>query len=268
MGESKQYTEFDVDVNGASLHVRQLNFSDSNPTIVFLHDSLGSIKLWRDFPNRLCSSTQCNGIVYDRQGYGESAPFSSQSRDLDYLEKEADVLIVLLKQLGIRRSVLFGHSDGGSIALLAAAKDPSLIFAVISEGAHVFVEEITLEGIRNGQEQYATTNLREKLIRYHGDKTNGVFSAWADTWLQPKFKEFNMENFLPQIKCPVMAIQGVLDEYGSEAQVDSIVGKVDGVSQKFMVPDVGHTPHRDAAEVVIEKVTEFICLTQGFEASE
>lgn len=258
MGYEKFGSEFDADVNGIALHVRHIKINSTRPTIVYLHDSLGSIKLWRDFPDKLCKLTGCSGLVYDRQGYGESAPFSGVSRDLDYLEKEADVLIALLKELGIEQNVLFGHSDGGSIALLAAAKKPSLITAVISEGAHVFVEDITLEGIRQGKEQYATTNLRDKLIRYHGDKTDGVFSAWADTWLQPKFKEFNMEHFLPSIKCPVMAMQGALDEYGSEAQVDSIVGKVDGVSQKFMVPDVGHTPHRDAQELVLNYVISFL----------
>lgn len=258
MGEEKLDAEFDVAIDGVTLHVRHIKMDSSRPTIVFLHDSLGSIKLWRDFPDKLCAATDCSGIIYDRRGYGESAPFSGDARDLNYLEKEADVLVALLEQLEIKQSILFGHSDGGSIALLAAAKAPSLVAAVISEGAHVFVEEITLEGIRQGKEQYATTNLRDKLIRYHGDKTDGVFSAWADTWLQPKFKEFNMEHFLPSIKCPVMAMQGVLDEYGSEAQVDSIVGKVNGVSQKFMVPDVGHTPHRDAQELVLSAVSTFV----------
>src|SRR5262249_27231343 len=150
----------------------------ATPTIIFLHDSLGCIKLWRDFPKRLCKLTGCNGLIYDRQGYGESSPVSA-ARNKDYLEKEADILSALIKRLALDRVILFGHSDGGSISLIAAAKHPEHIAAVITEGAHVFVESITLDGIRAAKGQYATTDLRQRLERYHGDKTDTVFSIWA-----------------------------------------------------------------------------------------
>ena len=247
--------EFDLKLNDAILRVRRLTIDPEQPTIIFLHDSLGCIKLWRDFPDRLCVATNCNGVIYDRQGYGQSSPFT-QPRNTDYLEKEANVVDALLNELGLGQTILFGHSDGGSIALLAAAKSPTRVSAVITEGAHVFVEEITLEGIRTAKTQAA--GLLRRLKKYHGENTEGAFDAWTETWLLPEFRDFNMEHCLPAIQCPVMVIQGAEDEYGSEKQVDAIVDQVGGTSLKYMVPSVGHTPHRDAVESVLDAAASFI----------
>lgn len=241
------------------------------PTIVVLHDSLGCIKLWRDFPDRLCAATGCSGLIYDRQGYGESSPFT-EPRELDYLEKEADVLIELLEQVGTKRFFFFGHSDGGSIALIAAAKicaghagaagshagggSALEVAGVITEGAHVFVEDVTLDGIRAAVAEKA--QLLPRIRKYHGDKSEAVFEAWAGTWLKPEFRDFNMEHFLPDIECEVLVIQGEADEYGTEAQVDAIIAGVAGRCDKLMVPAVGHTPHRDAADAVLAACTQFI----------
>jgi pimeloyl-ACP methyl ester carboxylesterase len=249
--------EFDLPVATGTLRVRRIAVNQQRPTIVFLHDSLGCIRLWRDFPERLAASTHCDSLIYDRQGYGESSQFTS-ARAKDYLETEADVLIALLKKLGLSQSILFGHSDGGSIALIAAAKAPALVAAVITEGAHVFVEDLTLDGIRKVQGQYQSTNLRARLAKYHADKTDAVFSVWADHWLAPDFRDWNMEHYLPAVQCPVLAIQGAVDEFGTERQVDSIVEQVSGLSRKFMIPGVGHTPHKDAAESTLSAVTAFI----------
>jgi pimeloyl-ACP methyl ester carboxylesterase len=258
--ESKELRVVDsnVEIDGVSLRVRTIEVDSSRPTIVFLHDSLGCIPVWRDFPEQLCAATQRGGVVYDRQGYGGSSPFS-RTRDVGYLEREADTLAALLRKLGLAKSVLFGHSDGGSVALIAAAKYPELIAGVITEGAHVFVEEITLEGIRQAQKLFAQTDLRKRIQKYHGDNTDGVISAWIDTWLSQEFRDFNMEHFLPAIKCPVLAIQGVGDEYGSESQVDAIVGQVSGPATKDMVKYARHTPHKEAPDYTLKITGAYIC---------
>jgi pimeloyl-ACP methyl ester carboxylesterase len=245
-------------VNNIALAIQHIHIADNRSTIIFLHDSLGCIELWRDFPADLGKATNCNVLVYDRQGYGKSSAFTGVERDNYYMEKEADVLNELIQQLGIKNAILFGHSDGGSIALIAAAKQPKNAMAVITEGAHIFVEDITLQGIRAGAEAYRTTNLKERLQKYHGDKTEAMFWAWAKTWLTDKFQSWNIEAFLPNIECPVLIIQGDNDEYGTIAQVDGIVSQVSGKAVKLMIPEIGHTPHKEAREIVLKESAAFI----------
>lgn len=250
--------EHDTLLDGVTLRLSQTTIGNDTPTLIFLHDSLGCIALWRDFPAKLGEATCCNVLVYDRQGYGRSSPFTVHERRLDYLEKEADVLNELIKQCGIKQAILFGHSDGGSIALLAAAKYPSCIVGIITEGAHIFVEDITLAGIQTAVEAYRTTNLNERLQKYHGKKTDAVFRAWAKTWLSDEFKPWNIEKFLPQIICPVLVIQGEQDEYGSLEQVQGIVRQVTGQVSQLIIPGSGHTPHKEAREVMLAHTTSFI----------
>lgn len=250
-----------VYIGDNQLMVARSNPWEGRPTIIFLHDSLGSIKLWRDFPSKLGEITACNVLVYDRQGYGKSGPFISNDRKNNYLELEAAVVNRLIKQYGIKRAILFGHSDGGSIALITAAKYPSSILGVITEGAHIFVEDITLQGIREAVKAYQTTSLKEKLEKYHGDKTDALFWAWAKTWLSDEFKNWNIEHFLPVIQCSVLVIQGEKDEYGTLHQVEGITSQVSGVAFQFIVPQVGHTPHKEAAQETLTKAAEFIMKT-------
>ncbi|RBL91730.1 alpha/beta fold hydrolase [Chitinophaga flava] len=248
----------DVIISGVSLKVKHKVEAADRPTIVFLHDSLGCIDLWRDFPEKLGKETHCNILVYDRQGYGQSGPFTDLSRGNNYLEKEADVLHELIQQTGIRQAILFGHSDGASIALIAAAKYPAAIIGLITEGAHIFVEDITLKGIRDAVVAYRTTNLKEKLTRYHGVKMDAVFAAWADTWLSETFKSWNIEKFLPQIICPILVIQGEHDEFGSMKQVTGIINQVSGKSTQLIMSSVGHTPHKEAGDEVLYHVVVFV----------
>ncbi len=248
----------DIVINGVALKVNEVRIAEGRPTIIFLHDSLGCIALWRDFPEKLGEATNCNVLVYDRQGYGWSQPFRGNDRSNDYMELEADVLNSLIEQCGITKAILFGHSDGGTIALIAAAKYPERIMGIITEGAHIFVEDITLQGIRDAVLSYHTTNLKDRLEKYHGGKTDSVFRAWADTWLKKEYRSWNIEHFLPKINCPVLAIQGEGDEYGSMAQVDGIVNQVAGKARKLMIRDVGHTPHREARDVVMQESIGFV----------
>jgi len=242
----------------AHIHIERHRFFEDAPTLVFLHDSLGCCRLWRDFPQRLAEAAGLNIFIYDRTGYGQSSPFGKEPRRNDYMEQEAEVLIRLLEQNKIEQPVLFGHSDGGTIALLAAAKYPQLISAVIAEAAHVFVEEKTLEGIMLTQEQYRTTNLQQRLEQYHGDKTQAVFEAWTGTWMSPSYRDWNIEHFLPLITCPILIIQGTSDEYGTEAQVTAIARQVSGAAEVCMIANAGHTPHRQSELWVINACCDFL----------
>ncbi|WP_438712131.1 alpha/beta fold hydrolase [Aquimarina muelleri] len=229
-----------------------------NTTIIFLHDSLGCIELWKNFPEQITSQTGYNTIAYDRQGYGKSDPFTIKERELDYLEKEALVLGKILDIIPSKDIILFGHSDGGSIALLTAALFPEKIIGIITEGAHVFVEQETLNGIKAAKLAYHKTSLKEKLSKYHEDKTDAVFRLWTETWLSEKFKLWNIEQYLPKIKCPSLIIQGEQDEYGTIDQVHSIIKNTSGKSTSVIIPKIGHTPHRENTNIVIKNVVSFI----------
>lgn len=233
------------------------NFSDG-PAIVFLHDSLGCIELWRDFPQKLAEMTKCNILVYDRLGYGKSEPMPTYERPVNYMEIEADILNDILTQQNIDNAILFGHSDGATIALLTASKFPDKIKAVIAEAAHVFVEEITLKGIYEAKDAYKNTNLADRLAKYHGNKVDTLFKAWTETWTRNDYRDWNIEHLLPNITCPILFIQGDTDEYGTLAQVEKTVTQVSGKAEKYIVPNVGHTPHKEASELVLDKATEFI----------
>lgn len=261
---ASSFTEYEkkIEMDGYRLQTKHLrlpsSISQERPTLVFLHDSLGCIQLWRDFPQKLALATQCNAFLYDRQGYGQSAPFDTEQRKATYLEEEAHILEDVLQKAGIQQAILFGHSDGGSIALVAAAEHPGRIKGIITEGAHVFVEEITLSGIKEAVEAYQSTPLPQKLAKYHGDKTEQVFHAWTDTWLAPEFRNWNIEKYLPRIQCPALIIQGDKDEYGTEAQVDSIVRQTKGEAEKWIIPGIGHSPHKEAPKEVMQRSAEFI----------
>lgn len=226
--------------------------------LIFLHDSLGCTRLWRDFPQQIAAQTGHTVYLYDRQGYGQSQAFSSQYRELDYMHDEADTLIGFMDACSLDQAILFGHSDGGSIALLAAAKYPQRIQAIITEGAHIFVEDITLNGIREAVVQYNTTTLPQKLAKYHGDKTDAVFHSWADTWLRPDFKNWNIEHSLPAITCPALVLQGVDDEYGSPLQVQRIAELVSGPIETWLIPEAKHTPHKEQPATVLQRCVSFL----------
>jgi len=246
-----------IDTHRIRLSRNPESLDPSETTIIFLHDSLGCIELWRDFPAKISKATDYNVLSYDRQGYGKSDGFSELKRDNEYLTKEAHVLAKLIDQLELKKVILFGHSDGGSIALLAASLYPNKIKGIITEGAHVFVEKETLQGIRDARTAYETTNLKEKLTKYHHKNTENVFKMWTETWLSPPFKDWNIEHYLSRIQCPSLIIQGKNDEYGTLDQVTSIIQKTSGISESLIIPNIGHTPHKEATEIVIEKTTNF-----------
>jgi pimeloyl-ACP methyl ester carboxylesterase len=240
------------------IHVRHGILDEKATTLIFLHDSLGCNALWRDFPEELATALGFNYLMYDRRGYGMSAPFPDEPRKVDYMGTEATILMEVLHHFQIQQPVLFGHSDGGTIALLAAAQYPDAFKAIITEGAHVFVEEVTLDGIAHTQYQYQTTNLKERLEKYHGANTQALFDAWTTIWLSEAFSNWNITHYLPHIQCPVMVIQGVEDEFGTMEQVDAIASMVSGRTQVCKVLNAGHSPHKQSGIWLIHECCRFM----------
>jgi pimeloyl-ACP methyl ester carboxylesterase len=247
-----------IQVDCKNIYVEYYHTFDGCPTIIFLHDSLGCATLWRDLPKKLSEATKCNVLVYDRLGYGKSDSMPTHKRPVNYLELEADFLDKLLIQLDLKDAILFGHSDGGSIALITAAKYPARIKAIICEAAHIFVEEVTLRGIYEAMDSYKKTNLAERLAKYHGDKVECIFKAWTETWTGQDYKVWNIEYLLKDITCPLLFIQGETDEYGTLEQVERTINQVRGKTKKLVIPNIGHTPHKEAPEITFEAAKDFI----------
>jgi pimeloyl-ACP methyl ester carboxylesterase len=231
------------------------------PALVFLHEGLGCIPMWRNFPSVLCKKTGCPALLYDRWGYGKSDPLPVVGpRITSYLHDESLVsLPEVLKQCNIDDAILIGHSDGGSMALMYAAVYPNTVRGIITEAAHVFVEEKTLKGIREAVEIYKKTDLKEKLTKYHGHNTEKMFYGWADTWLSPEFRDWNIEEFLPRIVSPLLVLQGADDIYGTPAQVEAIASQVAGPVTSRLITNCGHIPHHEATEEVLKEMMKFIC---------
>jgi pimeloyl-ACP methyl ester carboxylesterase len=228
------------------------------PTVVFLHEGLGSLASWRDFPDRLAQRTGCGTLTYSRWGYGNSE-MRPTPWPLSYLHDEARTdLPALLEHCGVTDAVLFGHSDGGSIALIAAAAAPGLARGLITEAAHVMVEDVTIDGLRAALARFDTDDFHAALVRQHGANADAVFGGWSTAWTSPAFRTWDIRPLLPEVTCPVLAIQGLDDDYGSEAQVDSIAALVSGPVESWLIAGCGHTPHRDKADDILDRAASFI----------
>ena len=231
------------------------NPNTREPMLVFLHEGLGSLAMWKDFPSRCAQATGCGALVYSRYGYGNSDPLK-ESRGVDFMHDEAlKTLPELLEKLRVEQPILFGHSDGGSIALMYAGSGRP-VRGLILLAPHVFVEDISIRSIELAKRAYETTGLRDKLARYHVDP-DSAFRGWNDIWLDPEFRGWNIEQYLPRITCPVLAIQGEDDEYGTMEQMERIASSVSR-AEVLKLKDCGHSPHRDQPEAVIEAVTRFV----------
>jgi pimeloyl-ACP methyl ester carboxylesterase len=244
-------------VDGRRLEMLSIAARDSAaPTIVMLHEGLGAIALWKDFPHVLAQRTGCGVLVYSRYGHGNSEK-QAEKRAVTFMHHEGEVVLPeLLDKLGVERPIVLGHSDGGSIALIFAGKYPERTRALILEAPHVFVEDLSVASIASAKDKYQTTNLRALLNCYHAH-VDATFWAWNDIWLNPEFRSWNIESYLDTIRCPVLCLQGEDDEYGTRAQVETIVAKVPG-AELLMLPKCGHSPHRDQREITLEKMTEFV----------
>jgi pimeloyl-ACP methyl ester carboxylesterase len=227
------------------------------PSIVFLHEGLGCVGTWRDFPERLASATGCGALVYSRAGYGGSDPVTG-TRPVRYLHDEAlEVLPAVLEHFKLVKPVLFGHSDGASIALIHAGAARWPVRALILEAPHVFTEDMGIAAIEEARVAYASGDLRQRLARYHGD-VDGAFRGWNDAWLNPAFRAWNIAEYLPGIVCPVLAIQGADDEYGTLAQLAAIERGVRGAVETLVLANCKHSPHRDQEQAVLAAMAAFI----------
>ena len=226
--------------------------------LVFLHEGLGSVAMWKDFPQRLCDALGLRGLVYSRFGYGRSTPRPAGERfPVDFMHREARVALpALLDALGIARARLFGHSDGGSIALLAAAALPARIASAIVVAPHCFVEPVSVESIAQAREAYLAHGLRERLAKYHDD-VDSAFWGWNDVWLDPAFRGWNIEAELDAVRCPVLAVQGEDDEYGTLEQIRAIRRRLPK-TRLLALAKCGHSPHRDQPEALIAAAGEFL----------
>jgi pimeloyl-ACP methyl ester carboxylesterase len=231
------------------------------PLLVFLHEGLGSVSMWRDFPQALCEALQCRGLVFSRPGYGQSTPRAAdEAWGTDFMHRQAhEVLPALFQALDVDTSKdkpwLFGHSDGGSIALLFAARFPDALAGAIVVAPHILVEEVSVTSITQARTAYAETDLRQRLARHHAD-VDSAFRGWNDIWLHPEFRDWNITRELADITCPLLAVQGVNDEYGTLEQVRGIA-RVTPQCTVVELAACGHSPHRDQKDRLIEAVRDF-----------
>lgn len=226
--------------------------------IVLLHDSLGCVDLWRDFPANLARATGRAVIAYDRLGFGQSDPHPGRLR-ADFVGSEAeDAFAALADHYGLSRLIAFGHSVGGGMAVSIAAAFPQRCIGVITESAQEFVEDRTLEGIRAASEQFKDPAQLDRLKRYHGDKAQWVLDAWVKTWQSPEFANWNLDAALPRVTSPLLAIHGENDEYGSMLHPEKLVALAGGPAAILRLPGCGHVPHREREDAVLDAVRAFV----------
>ena len=234
----------------------------SAPLIVFLHEGLGSLAMWKDFPQQLCAAVGARGLVYSRPGYGRSTPRAAEEAwGLDFMHRQAhEVLPALLDALGIdtatQRPWLLGHSDGASITLLYAARFADRIGGAVVLAPHILVEDLSVASIAQARTAYETTDLRQRLARYHDDP-DSAFWGWNQIWLHPPFRQWSIEDEIRSITCPLLAVQGLDDEYGTLEQIRGIQRRLP-CTQLLELPDCGHSPQRDQAQTVIQAVKTFM----------
>ncbi len=246
-----------VDVGGARLEVERIDVGRASAApIVMLHEGLGSVAMWKDFPHRVAHSANRNVLVYSRAGYGRSSP-AKLPYGVRYMHDEALVVLPrLLDACAIERPILLGHSDGGSIALIHAAAAGRPVAGLVLMAPHVIVEDVSIESIAAAKVAWRTTDLRAKLARYHDD-VDGAFTGWNDIWLHPDFRDWNIEDLVRDVRCPILAIQGEDDEYGTMDQIERIERLAPDV-ERVRLADCRHSPHRDQPEVVLEALVRFV----------
>ena len=232
--------------------------SPGAPTLVFLHEGLGSVALWKRFPGEVVQATGCPALVYSRYGYGKSEKLAAPHA-VEYMHREAlEVLPEILERLGIESPVLIGHSDGASIALIHAGAAARPVRGVVAMAPHVFVEDVTVASIAEAKTVFATTDLPERLGRYHDDVAS-TFRGWNDIWLHPDFRYWNIEEYLAGVRCPVLLIQGEDDQYGTIAQIGAIESQLAGPVRTVMLKDCAHSPHQSVQkDATTAAIVEFV----------
>lgn len=245
-----------LSIDGVRLEYRTIPGDAARPWIVFLHEGLGSVSLWRDFPDKVARQTGCRALIYSRRGYGQSDGLDAPRTALFMHEEAADVLPKVLASLGIERPILAGHSDGASIALIHASDAANEVAGVVAMAPHVMVEAVSVESIAKVSETYEATDLRARLARHH-KHVDDAFYGWARTWLSPAFRTWSLVAEVSRLTCPVLLIQGTDDEYGTLAQLDAIEAVAKGPVQRLVLSPCGHSPQRDQEDAVLDAISAF-----------
>lgn len=261
-------TEHTVFIKTSNIYYKKWEVENPQSTIILLHDSLGCTVLWREWPQELAEALNVDVISYDRRGYGKSDNYTIP-RPIDYLEQEAEILDELIAHWQIENPILFGFSDGASVATIYAGMFPDKIKGLIIEGVHVLIEDITLNGVREAQKTLETTNISKALAKYHGDKVFDLYIAWTKTWLSEQHQSWNIEHFIPKINVSILLIQGENDEFGSMNQVNAFDNAVVNVD-KLIVPNTGHTAHKENKQLVFNAVVKFVenILSEDFKTKQ
>jgi pimeloyl-ACP methyl ester carboxylesterase len=265
-GKVRRREPFHLRVQGRSLEVQRIGGLGPNvPELVFLHEGLGSISHWRNFPEHVADTTGCSVTVYSRYGSGKS-DLLGEERPVSYMHDEAlHALPDLLKQLDIEKPILVGHSDGASIALIFAGAPAGVhdgVLGLVLLAPHVFVEDLSVASIAEAKTSFETTNLPERLARHHRNAAS-TFWGWNNIWLRPDFRAWNIEEYLPRITCPILAIQGLDDQYGTIAQVQAIAQQSGGPVEILPLAECRHSPQRDQPEAVLAAIAGFVKRTRG-----
>lgn len=250
-------------VDGVALEARWIpgGAADRAGALVFLHEGLGSITQWRDTPDAIAAATGRGALIYARQGHGRSSPVAVP-RPLSYMHDEAARLPAVLAAAGVTAPILVGHSDGASIAIIATGAGLVAPRALILIAPHVFVEDVSVAAIAAAAAAYRDGDLRARLARHHAD-VDGAFWGWNRAWLDPGFRVWNLEAYLPRIRVPVLVVQAAGDPYGTLAQVDAIVGQVGGPAERMIVPGSDHAPHRSHPAEVVARIAGFVEAAAG-----
>lgn len=264
MREGTSFSELDFDGRRVRIEWREIgrDAPPGTPWLVFLHEGLGSAAAWRDFPDRLCAALGWRGLVYSRPGYGRSTPRAADEHwDASYLHRQAqDLLPALLAERGLdpaREPLwLFGHSDGATIALLHAAAFPGVAAGAVIVAPHLWVEDLTLAGLRTARRAYVEGDLRARLARWHDDP-DSAFWGWNSVWLDERFHGWSIVDEVAAIRCPLLAVQGERDDYGTLEQIRSVARQVPG-TVLLELEDCGHVPHRERPRELIAAVTRFV----------
>jgi pimeloyl-ACP methyl ester carboxylesterase len=247
-----------VHAAGRSLNYEWIGEGADQPVLVFLHEGLGSIRQWRDFPAKLCAATGCRGLAYDRYGYGQSDVLQEARRAVNFMHDEALVVLPqVLSALKIAKPLLVGHSDGASIALIHAGAGHD-VRAVAVMAPHVFIERVCITSIEAAAKTFESSDLPQRLGKYHRDARK-TFYGWADVWRDAEFFRWDIrDDYLPNIRVPVLGIQGEDDEYGTMAQLDEIAARVQGPCELLKLPGCGHSPFRDRPAETLSALARFI----------
>ena len=251
-----------VIVDGVRLEVRVVPGDPARPWLVLLHEGLGSVSFWRDFPEKLAQRTGARVLAYSRQGYGQSDPLPPQAgsgprRLASFMHDEALIVLPgLLRRLAIERPVLVGHSDGASIALIHAARQPNACTGVVLMAPHVLVEEVSIASIARIRDSYAKGELRDRLARHHAH-VDDAFLGWADIWLDASFRDWSLAAEIARLVCPSLLVQGDADEYGSMIHVEAVAAGAAGLATTLLLPGCGHAPHREREAEVLEAIAHF-----------